>query len=87
MSPTGQYIGDGVYARFDGYSVWLETVREENVMHVIALEPEVINGLVEYISNLRKRFPSTPVPVWETLRRSVKREELRNDLPRGQHDR
>jgi hypothetical protein len=80
--PAGSYIGDGVYARFDGWHVWLETWRETDDRHVIALEPEVITSLVEFVSNLRKRFPMQSVPVWEALWRSVKREELRTDLPR-----
>jgi hypothetical protein len=85
MSETGaaaRYIGDGVYVRFDGFHVWLETTRENDERHVIALEPETIGSLVQYISEIRKRFPTLPVPVWEALRRSVKREELRTDLPR-----
>lgn len=82
LSGRKHYIGDGVHVWFDGFNLWLETVRENDERHLIALEPETINGLVQYISELRKRFAASPVPAWEVLRRSVRREELRNDLPK-----
>ena len=34
------YIGDGVYASFDGFMIWLRTPREKGD-HRIALEPQV----------------------------------------------
>ena len=76
------HVGGDIWARFDGHNVWLESAYGEDTGRLIALEPETLNGLVEYISSLRKRFQAGPVPVWETLRRSVKREELRMDLLR-----
>ncbi len=48
------YLGDGVYASFDGYQVWLRTVREYTV-HEIALEPFVSVKLGEYITRLTTR--------------------------------
>lgn len=45
------YLGDGVYARFDGYQVWLRTPRE-NGDHEIALEPAVYEALTNYVRNL-----------------------------------
>lgn len=45
------YLGDGVYARFDGYQVWLRTPRE-NGDHEIALEPKVYEALTNYVRNL-----------------------------------
>jgi hypothetical protein len=47
MSERETYLGDGVYARYDGWSIWLRTPRE-NGHHVIALEPEVFNKLAEF---------------------------------------
>lgn len=50
-----QYLGDGVYASFDGYHINLAANHHLN--HVIALEPEVIQTLKEYIikiENLKK---------------------------------
>ena len=33
------YLGDGVYASFDGYQIWLKTERETG-WHAVALEPQ-----------------------------------------------
>ena len=42
------YIGDGVYARWDGMSVLLETERD-NGTHYIYLEPEHIQNLIRLV--------------------------------------
>jgi hypothetical protein len=44
---TNTYLGDGVYASFDGYQIWLRTPRE-NCWHEIALEPPVLEALDAY---------------------------------------
>ena len=41
------YIGDGVYAGFDGYQFWLRTERESG-WHEIALEPGVVAAFLDY---------------------------------------
>ena len=41
-----QYLGDGVYASFDGYQIWLAANHHEN--KVVALEPEVFQSLIRY---------------------------------------
>ncbi len=41
-----RYLGDGVYASFDGYHIWLHT--KNNTEQRIALEPAVYNALVAY---------------------------------------
>jgi hypothetical protein len=45
-----RYIGDGVYASFDGWHIWLEVEREDGT-HKIALEPEVFSELVRYFKD------------------------------------
>lgn len=45
------YLGDGVYAEFDGFAVWLSTPREDGE-HRIALEPDVYDALAAYIKRL-----------------------------------
>ena len=45
------YLGDGVYASYDGFQVWLAANHHEN--KVIALEPVVILALERYIKVLR----------------------------------
>lgn len=47
-----RYIGDGVYASFDGYNIWLKT-QEGNE---IALEPKVMRELREYQADLYKHY-------------------------------
>lgn len=46
-----EYLGDAVYASFDGYHIWL-TTGDGNDQR-IALEPSVFRGLVEYEARLR----------------------------------
>ena len=41
------YLGDGVYASFDGYHIVLD-LRGQDDTTKIALEPEVLNALVKY---------------------------------------
>lgn len=41
-----EYLGDGVYASFDGYHVWLAVNNHEN--DVVALEQPVIDALARY---------------------------------------
>jgi hypothetical protein len=42
-----EYLSEGVYASFDGYSIILKTERE-NGWHWIALEPYVFEALLHY---------------------------------------
>lgn len=47
-APTNQeYIGDGVYATFCGYSIKLTTDRGRG-HETIYIEPEVMHRLIEY---------------------------------------
>jgi hypothetical protein len=45
-----RYLGDGVYASFDGYHIWLAANHHEN--KVVALEPQVLAALVQYQRDL-----------------------------------
>jgi len=47
------YIGDGVYASFDGYQIWLRTERANGV-HAIALEYGVLKNLMAYANRVWK---------------------------------
>ncbi len=42
-----QYLGDGVYAHFDGYHIWLE-LRGQGSTTRIALEPQVLDALTQF---------------------------------------
>lgn len=52
MDRNETYIGDGVYASFDGYQVWLRTPREGG-NHEIALEPSVLAALNAFVERIR----------------------------------
>jgi hypothetical protein len=45
------YLGDGVYASFDGYQIWLGLSPNQQL---IALEPEVMAALVRYADRVFK---------------------------------
>lgn len=43
-----EYVGDGVYASFDGYHIWLDTSASA-CQNQIALEPEVFQSLLRWM--------------------------------------
>lgn len=46
------YLGDGVYAEFDGYYIWLYTSNGVEESQRIALEPQVLDNLNSYAKAL-----------------------------------
>ena len=42
------YLGDGVYAIFDGFGIWLHANDHKNPTDRIYLEPFVLQALVEF---------------------------------------
>lgn len=48
-----RYLGDGVYAEFDGWHIWLGLHPGEQK---IALEPSVLAALVDYDSAIRRHY-------------------------------
>lgn len=57
-----RYIGDGVYAQFDGYGVLLTTSSHipADADNQIALEPEVIRSLKKYFTDLEAALAANP---------------------------
>lgn len=53
MSDVKDYLGDGVYVRFDGYQIWVAANHHTN--EVVALEPEVLNRLIRFADRVFKR--------------------------------
>ena len=45
---TSRYIGDGVYAGFDGMGIWLHANSHDHPTDRIYLEPEVLAALKEF---------------------------------------
>lgn len=48
-----RYLGDGVYASFDGYQVWLH-VNHHEAPPCVALEPAVIDALNRYFRDVTR---------------------------------
>lgn len=46
MTPEETYLGDGVYASFDGFQIWLAVNHHENKQ--VAIEPKVMESLMAY---------------------------------------
>lgn len=59
-----QYLGDSVYAEFDGYHIWLTTENgfPDDPTNRIALEPPVLAALVAY-ANRKLATPPEPTNV------------------------
>jgi hypothetical protein len=46
-----EYLGDGLYAGFDGYYLYLNTPRGDGE-HWVALEPAVFHALLDYAARM-----------------------------------
>ena len=49
-----EYLGDGVYASFDGYQIWLAANHHNN--KVIAIEPGVLGRLLDYAKGINIEY-------------------------------
>jgi len=58
------YLGDGVYATFDGYHIWLKTGshRDHEATNQIAIEPAVFAALVDYQRKLAAKLAAQQEP-------------------------
>ena len=50
-APRERYLGDGLYATFDGYQIILRTDRF-GVEHWVALEPAVLESLLKFAEQI-----------------------------------
>jgi hypothetical protein len=48
-----RYLGDGVYAGFDGYQIWVWTTGLDGVEHAIAFDPGTLASLARYTADLK----------------------------------
>ena len=46
MNDKDVYLGDGVYASYDGFQIWLAVNHHENKQ--VAIEPKVMESLLAY---------------------------------------
>lgn len=54
---TKMYLGDAVYASFDGYHIWLKTSNGYQTTNAIALEPGVLNTFDMFRKQLQTPEP------------------------------
>lgn len=47
------YLGDGVYATFDGWAIWLTTENGIEATNTIVLEVQVIQALEKFVAEVR----------------------------------
>ena len=57
--PNDRYLGDGVYASFDGYAIILD-LRGQHQTTRIALEPDVLHAFNLYVESLRNDASHAP---------------------------
>ena len=50
------YLGDAVYATFDGYQIWLLTTNGIEITNKVALEPYVWQKLMHYKADLLQQI-------------------------------
>lgn len=67
MNPDNQYkvyLGDSVYASFDGYHIWLTTENgyPDDPRNKIALEPSVLGALISYHAALMEKLRKREIP-------------------------
>lgn len=55
------HLGDGVYVRFDGYQLWLAANHHTN--EVIAIEPQVLEALIDYAREVNVTYNVKHFPV------------------------
>jgi hypothetical protein len=53
-----RYLGDGVYAHYDGFQIWLTTLEG----HQIALEAQVFAALGTYVVDLNLHLKAVGEP-------------------------
>lgn len=54
MSDRETYLGDGLYASFDGWQIQLRAPRMDGD-HVVYLEPPIWKALMRYVANLSEQ--------------------------------
>lgn len=47
------YLGDGLYARDDGYHIWLTAENGISVQHEVALDPDVLRVFMSFVERTR----------------------------------
>lgn len=53
---TETYLGDGVYATFDGFQIWVRVETLDRGSMEIALEPSVLKALNDFDAAIRRQI-------------------------------
>jgi len=61
-----RYLGDGVYASYDGYHIWLAV--NDHTNKVVALEPPVLKALMEYERDIGQIDPDAGETIEDPLK-------------------
>jgi hypothetical protein len=56
--PKETYLGDGLYASWDGFMITLRAPRAEGD-HWVGLEPEIYAALVQFVEGIREQKQET----------------------------
>lgn len=59
MESADEYLGDGVYASFDGFAVALDLRGQDSTTRIV-LEPEVMGRLEAYWNRITEAREATP---------------------------
>lgn len=54
FGPSETYLGDGLYASFDGYQIGLRAPRGPDGDHRVFLNPQTLAALTRYVEALRR---------------------------------
>lgn len=72
------YLGDGLYMKYDGFSVWLRAPRADSsetggliVDHVVALEPQVMKEFIRQALQIPRHAQAITTAVNEWRRQRV----------------
>jgi hypothetical protein len=49
-----QYLGDGVYVKYDGYGMWLHANSHDDPTDRIYLEPQVFDSMNRFVEKIKK---------------------------------
>jgi hypothetical protein len=52
MELSERYLGDGLYASFDGFAFWLRAPRDGGD-HVVALEPDILQAFEVFVRDMK----------------------------------
>ena len=62
QQPPEKYLGDGLYASFDGWQIILRAPREHGD-HWVGIEPPVMEALMDFLRAIRMQHGDIPITI------------------------